>query len=155
MACNITSNTAMAHITFIDGLVPDRLCPNGLHSLRKEARKDSTLVIQNVHHIYRKDPNTRLVVANVSVPENVQTAVEQLTTAPSKASSEEGSTHLPSCALPQMPLHISLGYSSGANSDLRKALTMARERLVGKVLSVDVRRLRLLAPLSEDDLGEY
>ena len=139
IACGIISSTAILHLTYVDGLWPECHQPIEINEIRLAIRQAPTMMIDCVHLIHRTDKNIRLVVADVSVDENVQRATDKIANGDC-------------CTLPQFPFHVVLGY---AESDFQDVLLKAQHQLVGKKLKVSAERVKILAPIDFDSWSPW
>lgn len=144
MSCRIESNTAMPHITFIEGLLPDKthlsFYLQQLKSLRMALLVDPSIQILEIHPVPRRSNDTTvLIVANMGVRQPVVTASKAL------ASYQEG------CVLPQFPFHIALGACSKEAKE--EAIRHVSCRLLNVRLSgIDSTLLAVLPPPLHDKL---
>ena len=141
-ACGITSNTAILHLTYVDGLWPSSHEPSEIHALRAAVQQTPTMVIDCIHLIHRSDRSTRLVVADVCVDETVQKATDAVTNGDN-------------CTLPQFPFHVALGCISGGDTELRSALLKLEQELVGRTLTVSAGRMKILSPIDFDSWSPW
>lgn len=144
MSCGIQSNTAMPHVTYMEGLLPDKshlpIYLQQLKSLRMALLVDPSLKILDIHAIPRRsDDSTVLIVADVAVRPNVEMATRTM------ANYREG------CVLPQFPFHVALGACSKELED--GAIEQASRRLLNVTLSgADSSQLTVLPPPVHDKL---
>ena len=144
MSCGIASNTAMPHITLVEGLLPDKkhfaVYLQQLKSLRMALLVDSSIKILEIHSVPRKsDDSTLLIVADVGVRQSVVTASRAM------ASNQEA------CVLPQFPFHIALGACSKENKE--QVIHQVSQRLLNATLSgIDSTLLAVLPPPVHDKL---
>mmetsp|Transcript_29168 Transcript_29168/g.63297 ORF Transcript_29168/g.63297 Transcript_29168/m.63297 type:complete len:550 (+) Transcript_29168:131-1780(+) len=144
-SCGIFSNTAVAHITVVEGYqVPssgkhDKEYPawfesflRMLEAIRLALRVDPTATITSLNCVPRiSDRDSMLVVADVTLSSSADKAAEKLRT----------DRH---CILPQFSLHVAVGACSANKID--SLMELARQRLVGLTLFVDGSMLSVLAP---------
>lgn len=143
--CGITSNTAIPHLTCVEGLVANMKFGStylkGLQALRWAFLVDPSIRIDLIHTVPRRsDERTCLVVASVSASPGVSDA--------SKTMSGYGQA----CVFPQFPFHVALGACSKQNST--HVVQQISDQLVGTILSAADSRMHLavLPPPADDKL---
>jgi len=136
-SCGIFSNTAVAHITVVEGYqVPS----SGKHDKEYPAWFESFLrMLEAIRLALRVDPTATITSLN-AVP-RISDRDSMLVVADKAAEKLRTDRH---CILPQFSLHVAVGACSANKID--SLMELARQRLVGLTLFVDGSMLSVLAP---------